>query len=314
MRVRAAARAPAHDGFTLQDLVSYNDKHNEANGEGNRDGSSNNLSWNHGAEGPTDDAAVVTLRERQKRNLLATLFLSRGTPLLLAGDEFGRSQRGNNNAYCQDNEITWIDWDAIDDRGSALIEFVGKLIALRQAFPILRRGRFLTGEYNPLLDVKDVTWLSPNGRELDNGAWHDTKAHCLGMLTDGRAQASGIKRPASDATLLLVVNAYHDVVKFKLPEVAGGATFLCLLDTNVPDRDDAPKFRTGDEYEVTGRSLLLLMLQPDGKPSPAVRAAVRALRRTVEAASLVAAIKSEEPAGEPAATASPKEPAPVPAE
>ena len=285
----------AHDGFTLEDLVSYNDKHNDANGEVNRDGSANNLSWNHGTEGPTDDPAIVALRARQKRNLLATLLLSRGTPLLLAGDEFGRTQRGNNNAYCQDNEITWLDWDSIDERGYALIEFVGKLIALRQTFPILRRGRFLTGEYNPLLDVKDVTWISPNGRELDNGAWHDTKAHCLGMLTDGRAQASGIKRPASDATLLLVVNAYHDVVKFKLPEVAGGDRFLCLLDTNVPDRDDAPRFRTGDEYEVTGRSLLLFMLQPDGKPSPAVRAAVQALRRTVEAASLVAAIQSDEP-------------------
>jgi glycogen operon protein len=285
----------AHDGFTLQDLVSYNDKHNERNGEDNRDGSSNNLSWNCGAEGSTDDPNVDVLRERQKRNLLATLLLSRGTPLLLAGDEFGRTQRGINNAYCQDNEITWIDWDGIDERGFAEIEFVGKLIALRQAFPTLRRGRFLTGEYNKLLDVKDVTWLSPNGHELDNGAWHDAKARCLGMLMDGRAQASGIRRPAGDATLLLVVNAYHDVVKFKLPEVTGGAVFLCLLDTNVPDRDEAPRFRTGDEYEVTGRSLLLFMLQPDGKPSPAVRAAVRALRRTVEAATLVGAIQAEEP-------------------
>ncbi len=302
----------AHDGFTLQDLVSYNDKHNEANGEGNRDGSSNNLSWNCGAEGPTDDPNINALRDRQKRNLLSTLLLSRGTPLLLAGDEFGRSQRGNNNAYCQDNEITWIDWDAIDERGLAEIEFVGKLLALRQAFPILRRGRFLTGEYNQLLDVKDVTWLSPTGQELDNGAWSDTKARCLGMLMDGRAQASGIRRPASDATLLLVVNSYHDVVKFKLPEVTGGATYLCLLDTNVPDRDEAPRFRTGDEYEVTGRSLLLFMLQPDGRQSPAVRAAVRALRRTVEAASLVAALKSEEPAEK--AEASQKEPAPEPAE
>jgi len=284
----------AHDGFTLNDLVSYNDKHNEANGEGNRDGHSNNLSWNHGVEGPTDDPAIKALRERQKRNLLATLFLSRGTPLLLAGDEFGHTQNGNNNAYCQDNEITWLDWNKIDDDGFALMEFVSKVIALRRTFPILRRGRFLTGEYNEALDAKDVTWLSPTGQELDNGAWADSKAHCLGMLMDGRAQETGIRRPASDATLLLVVNAYHDVVKFKLPAVSSGSTFLCLLDTNVPDREHAPAFHTGDEYEVTGRSLLLFMIQPDGKPSAAVRAAVRALRKSVEsAASVVAAIQTD---------------------
>ena len=301
----------AHDGFTLHDLVAYNDRHNEANGEDNRDGHANNLSWNHGAEGPTDDPKIKELRERQKRNLLATLFLSRGTPLLLAGDEFGHSQKGNNNAYGQDNDITWLDWDGIDDDGVALIEFVGKLLALRRTFPILRRGRFLTGEYNPNLDVKDVTWLSPSGEELDNGAWGDAKAHCLGMLMDGRAQETGIRRPASDATLLLVANAYHDVVKFKLPEIAGGSTFLCLLDTNLPDRDDAPKFKTGAEYEVTGRSLLLFMLQPDGKPSAAVRAAVRALRRSSEAAATMVATLKSEAAAPPPPPAPDEEPAPT---
>src|SRR3954451_14416652 len=175
----------AHDGFTLNDLVSYNDKHNEANGENNRDGHSNNLSWNHGAEGPTDDPEIQYLRFRQRCNLLATLLLSQGTPLLLAGDEFGHSQRGNNNAYCQDNEITWFDWERIDEAGKALIVFVRKVIALRQAFPMLRRGRFLTGEYNADLGVKDVRWLTPDATDMKPESWRDAHARCLGMLMDG---------------------------------------------------------------------------------------------------------------------------------
>src|SRR6202012_4909880 len=137
----------AHDGFTLNDLVSYNEKHNEANGEDNNDGHSDNKSWNCGAEGPTDDAEIRTLRERQKRNMLATLLFSQGTPMLLAGDEFGRTQKGNNNAYCQDDDISWVNWD-LDDDGRALAEFVRKLTTLRHTLPVLRRQRFLTGEYN----------------------------------------------------------------------------------------------------------------------------------------------------------------------
>ena len=213
----------AHDGFTLNDLVSYNDKHNEANGEDNRDGHSNNLSWNHGVEGPTDDPEIVALRERQKRNMLATLLLSQGTPMLLAGDEFGRTQHGNNNAYAQDNEITWLDWLGITSQGRALREFARKLIAMRQAFPMLRRGRFLIGAYNEELDVKDVTWLTPAGEEMTTEHWDDGNARCFGMLLDGRAQETGIRRRGSDATLLLVVNAHFDVVNFTLPEVAEAA-------------------------------------------------------------------------------------------
>src|SRR5262249_31001769 len=153
----------AHDGFTLNDLVSYNDKHNEANGEDNRDGTDNNLSWNCGAEGPTDDPAIIALRQRQMRNLLATLLLSQGTPMILAGDEFGHTQRGNNNAYCQDNEISWLEWDALNEAGQAQTAFVRRLSMLRQAFPILRRGRFLTAEWNEELQVKDVTWINASG-------------------------------------------------------------------------------------------------------------------------------------------------------
>jgi isoamylase len=250
----------AHDGFNLNDLVSYNDKHNEANGEDNRDGHSNNHSWNHGAEGPTDDPEIKGLRERQKRNLMATLLLSQGTPMILAGDEFGHTQNGNNNAYAQDNEITWLDWEKITPEGRALLEFTRKLIAVRRSYPILHRGRFLVGTYNEELDVKDVTWLSPTGEEMTHDQWQDDNAKCLGMLLDGRAQPTGIKKRGSDATLLLVMNAHHDVVEFDLPEVPEGKHWVCLIDTNAPDRTDAPAFDFGHAYEVTGHSFLLFVL------------------------------------------------------
>ncbi|WP_254225769.1 glycogen debranching protein GlgX [Burkholderia gladioli] len=251
----------AHDGFTLNDLVSYNDKHNEANGEDNRDGHSDNRSWNMGVEGPTDDPDIREQRERQKRNMLATLLLSQGTPMLLGGDEFGRSQRGNNNAYCQDNEISWIDWAGIDEDGRALADFVRKLTTLRQRLPVLRRGRFLTGEHNPALDVTDARWLSPAGEDLTQAQWDDASMRCFGLVIDGRAQASGIVRAASDATLLLVFNAHFDVVDFTLPEIPEGEHWTCLLDTNVPVRDALPELRSGDVYQVTGRSLLLFALE-----------------------------------------------------
>jgi isoamylase len=250
----------AHDGFTIHDLVSYNDKHNEANGEDNNDGHSDNKSWNFGVEGPTDDPDIRTQRERQKRNLLATLLLSQGTPMILAGDEFGRTQKGNNNAYCQDNEISWVDWEGIDDEGRALTEFVRNLTTLRHRLPVLRRGRFLTGEYNAALEVTDTRWLSPTGADLSQEQWDDAAMRCFGLVIDGRAQASGIKRPASDATLLLVLNAHHDVVNFILPEIPDGDKWTCLLDTNMPVRDELQAYSAGETYQVTGRSLLLFAL------------------------------------------------------
>ena len=269
----------AHDGFTLNDLVSYNDKHNEANGENNRDGNSNNLSWNCGAEGPTDNPEINTLRERQKRNMLATLLFSRGTPMLLAGDEFGRTQKGNNNAYCQDSEISWVDWDGITDAGRSLVGFTRKLIRLRQALPILRRGRFLTAEYNPELEVKDVTWINAAGTEMRQSDWQDGNMRCFGMLVDGRAQTSGIKRKASDVTLLLVVNSYHDVVKFTLPGFVGGDQWVSLIDTNDPERGETPTLAAGKAYEVTGRSLLLFAALTSGEPVRVIwRIAVELLR------------------------------------
>jgi glycogen operon protein len=256
----------AHDGFTLNDLVTYNEKHNEANGEDNNDGHSDNRSWNCGAEGPTDDPEINRLRERQMRNMLATLLLSQGTPMILGGDEFARTRSGNNNPYCQDNEISWLNWD-IDDRRRALIEYVRKLTDLRRRFPILRRSRFLTGEYNEELGVKDVTWINANGSEMPEGEWQNGAMHCFGMLMDGRAQTTGIRQRGHDVTLLMIVNGHFDLVKFTLPETVGGSCWSLLMDTNLPDDAAAQVFKTGDVYDVTARSLLLLELQQDAPPA-----------------------------------------------
>jgi len=249
----------AHDGFTLNDLVSYNDKHNEANGEENRDGHSHNRSWNHGAEGPDVDEPVRALRKRQMKNLLATLLLSQGTPMLLAGDEFGRTQQGNNNAYCQDNEISWVHWNH-DDREQRLINFVRKLTGLREKYPTLRRARWLTGEYNEELEVKDVTWINTAGEEMRQDQWDDPHTRVFGMLLDGRAQETGIRRRGELATLLIIFNPWQDVVKFKLPAATGGSAWTLRADTNFPDATEDPQFAIGREYEVTARSLLLFQL------------------------------------------------------
>ncbi len=249
----------AHDGFNLNDLVSYDNKHNEANGEDNRDGHSNNHSWNHGVEGATDDPDIIELRERQKRNLLATTILSHGTPMLLAGDEFGHSQGGNNNAYAQDNEITWLDWFDISKHGQSLREFTRKLLAIRKAFPILSRGRFVAGAYNEELDVKDVTWLSPTGEETTDEQWNDGNARCFGMLLDGRAQETGIKRRGEDTSVLLIYNSHYDIVNFRLPSVPGGRAWEILVDTNQSDTPPA-SFELSTVYAVTGRSLVAFAL------------------------------------------------------
>ena len=249
----------AHDGFTLNDVVSYNEKHNAANGEENRDGHGHNRSWNHGVEGPTEDVDIIRLRERQKRNFLATLILSQGTPMLLAGDEFGRTQQGNNNAYCQDNEISWVDWEIGAD-GQALTRFVQRLTALRHEYPILRRGRFLTGACNEDPGVKDVSWIAASGEEMTEEDWNNPLTRCFGMLLDGRAQATGIRRPASDATLLWILNAHHEPVRFALPRVAGGRRWAGAFDTAAPERSREPGHRTGEAIDVAPRSTQLLTL------------------------------------------------------
>ena len=254
----------AHDGFTLNDVVSYNEKHNEANGENNRDGSSDNRSWNCGAEGPTDDPAINAFRQRQMRGMLGTLLFSQGTPMIVAGDEFARTQRGNNNAYCQDNEISWLDWN-LAKQNQAQIAFVQRLTALRHKYPVLRRSRFLTGEYNEELKVKDVTWINANGSEMQGSQWADPNMRCLGMLMDGRAQTSGVKQLGHDATLLLVLNVYQDVVQFTLPKCVGGDQWSLLLDTNIPDLVEGSVFKMETPYAVTAHSLLLFELQTEKK-------------------------------------------------
>jgi glycogen operon protein len=248
----------AHDGFTLNDLVSYNDKHNEANGEDNRDGSNDNRSWNCGAEGETDDPAVNTLRGRQMRNMLATLLFSQGTPMLLAGDEFGRTQQGNNNAYCQDNKISWLNWD-IGEKGSSLIRFVQRLCVLRHKYPILRRNRFLTGAYDAELEIKDLTWINASGAEMRNEDWADVGMRCFGMMIDGRARPTGVRQRGTEAAMLLVLNSHHDLVEFTLPDCPGGPTWALVIDTNIAGEE--PQFRgeIGAKYGMTGRSLALFV-------------------------------------------------------
>jgi len=254
----------AHDGFTLNDLVSYNERHNEANGEDNRDGHTDNRSWNCGVEGPTDDPEINRLRQRQMRNFLATLLLSQGTPMLTAGDEFARTQRGNNNAYCQDNEISWVDW-TLAERNIAQVRFVQSLTALRRRYPILRRNRFLSTAVNEAIGVKEVTWISSSGVEMREEDWTNG-SRCFGMLLDGRAQATGIKQRGQDATLLAILNAHHDVVPFTLPAAGDEeslARWTLVLDTQFaePAQSAENDYPSGDVYEVAARSLLLLKLR-----------------------------------------------------
>jgi glycogen operon protein len=252
----------AHDGFTLNDLVTYNDRHNEPNGENNEDGSSDNRSWNCGVEGPTDDAEINALRERQMRNMLATLLLSQGTPMILAGDEFARTQLGNNNAYCQDNEISWVNWDW-SPAGQTLSTFVKRLIALRKRYPILRRSRFLSGEMNEQIGIREITWINASGQEMQQEQWNDAMMRCFGMMLDGRAQPSGIRQRGQDTTILVVFNGYHDLVGFTLPESGGGpALWRRLIDTNLPlEEQSSAQLPSGDVYDVTGRSLLLFVME-----------------------------------------------------
>lgn len=253
----------AHDGFTLNDLVSYTDKHNEANGENNQDGHANNLSWNHGVEGPTEDREIRSLRFRQMRNMLATVLFSQGTPMILAGDELARTQQGNNNAYAQDNEISWTDWENVSDDARELVEFTRRLIDVRKSQPMLRRGRFLTGAYNEELDIKDATWLSPSGEEMTTEQWGNVNARCLGLVLDGRAQPTGIRRKGSDRTLLLILNAYPEQVLFRLVTIPGGKGWRCLVDTNEPELADISPVAFETDHEVASRSLMLFELLPD---------------------------------------------------
>ncbi len=223
----------AHDGFTLADLVSYEHKHNEANGEANSDGHNENYSVNYGAEGPIDDVAVTALRRRHRRNLLATLLFSQGTPMLLAGDEFGHGQKGNNNAYCQDNEISWLDWAGIGPTEQETIAFVRRLIALRRQYPVIRWPRFLHGHHRSPEGVKDITWLSPAGAEMTPEQWQDAQRRCLGLMLNGEAETRTNVNgtPIACPLLIFLINGGAEAEDFVLPAVPHGVGWSRLIDT-----------------------------------------------------------------------------------
>ncbi|MFZ1881750.1 MAG: glycogen debranching protein GlgX [Gaiellaceae bacterium] len=238
----------AHDGFTLRDLVSYNDKHNEANGEGNRDGTDDNRSWNCGVEGETDDPVIVSLRGRQQRNFLATLLLSQGVPMLLGGDEIGRTQSGSNNAWCQDNEISWFDWDSCDEE---LLAFVRQLIELRRKHPVFRRTKFFEGKGEQL---PDVWWMRPDGRRMTRRDWDNTESRAIGVFLNGdelnTQTATG--EELRDETFLMLFNAHFEDIAFRLPARRFGTRWDLVLSTG---RCESDRFAPGADVEVEARSI-----------------------------------------------------------
>lgn len=250
----------AHDGFTLQDLVSYNEKHNEANGEHNRDGESNNLSWNCGAEGPADDPCVVGLRERQKRNFVATLFLSQGVPMLRGGDELGHTQQGNNNAYCQDNELGWLDW-SLDERREQFLDFVSMIAGLKHRHPVLHRPKFFQGRPIRGLDVKDITWLEPSGAEMTDEGWNAGFVRAIGVRLAGDAideVGEQGQRLVGDS-LLLLFNADANELAFVLPSHDAEEHWTLVFDTAAPAPERVDFTRT-EPYPLQGRSVAVFRL------------------------------------------------------
>ncbi|GAA4064672.1 glycogen debranching protein GlgX [Actinomadura miaoliensis] len=264
-----------HDGFTLHDLVSYDGKHNEANGEDNRDGTDDNRSWNCGEEGPTGDLEILALRERQKRNLLATLFLSQGVPMLSHGDELGRTQRGNNNAYCQDNELSWVDWEALLDQ-FPLLDFVRRLSALRARHPVFRRRRFFEGRAAEAARrrsargrgtgggeaLPDLVWFTPGGREMTDGDWNVGYAKSLQAFLNGEAISEPDRRGRriADDSFLLLFNAHDGDLGFKVPPVRYGGMWSKVLDTADPmlAEEESPVVKAGESVTVEARSVQVL--------------------------------------------------------
>src|SRR3954453_10675891 len=266
-----------HDGFPLQDLVSYNSKHNEANKEGNRDGADNNDSWNCGAEGPTDDPNIVALRERQKRNFVATLMLSQGVPMMLAGDELSQTQGGNNNAYCQDNEISWLDWN-LDERKHRFLEFVRKVTTIWQEQPVLKRRKFFQGRSIRGEGIKDLSWFGPNGKDMSDGDWGG-HVRCIGMRLAGAliGEVNDGGEPIIGDTLLVLMNAHHEPIPFTLPPTKDDHRWELLFDT----ADDAagPAPAEAKPYPLRDQSLALFRTVPvaTGEPqvTPLQAAAIR---------------------------------------
>ena len=264
----------AHDGFTLADLVSYNDKHNEANGEDNRDGEGFNRSWNCGIEGPTTDPGVIALRSRQQRNFLTTLLLSQGVPMLAHGDELGRTQQGNNNGYCQDNELTWLDWE-LDDEREQLLEFTQRLVRLRRTHPVFRRRRFFAGrpDHGGESDLQDIAWLSPTGDHMDDAAWANDQALSVAVFLNGSAidESDARGAPIVDDSFLLLFNGHFEPVTFRLPGRDFGERWTAVLDTDgrvQPGRS----LRARAKVTLEHRSAVLLTRPPEQASQP-VRAA-----------------------------------------
>lgn len=250
----------AHDGFTLNDLVSYNDKHNEANGEDNNDGESHNRSWNCGVEGPTDDPEILDLRARQIRNIMATLLLSQGTPMIAHGDELGRTQQGNNNVYCQDSELAWMDW-SLAETNADLIEFTRNAIALRNEHPVFRRRRFFEGR--PIRSgeqARDIAWLTPAGEEMTPEDWDSGFGKSLTVFLNGE----GIPEPNQrgervvDDSFLLCFNAHHETIEFVTPDGNYAKEWTVALDTAARTGAGEKSIEAGTPVEVTARSLLVL--------------------------------------------------------
>jgi glycogen operon protein len=255
-----------HDGFTLQDFVSYNDKHNEANGENNQDGTNENNSWNCGAEGPTDDSTINALRTQQKRNFVATLLFSAGVPMLLAGDEIGHTQQGNNNAYCQDNETTWLKWNITDEQ-RAFLGFVRSVINIRQTQPVFQRRKFFLGRQIDGAEVPDISWFQPSGEEMSDEAWNAGYTQCLGVRLPGDLIGDVNERgePITGDSILLLVNAHHEPIPFMLSSGGEGQEWERLIDTADPEVE-AIKQKVGEQYEIQGRSIVILRSKP---PQPA---------------------------------------------
>lgn len=252
----------AHDGFTLNDLVSYNEKHNDANGEGNNDGDTNNNSWNCGVEGATDDPAINKLRQQQMRNFLATLLLSQGVPMIAGGDEFGRTQKGNNNTYCQDNELNWFSWERTPEQ-EALTKFTADLIRFRRDHVVFRRPKFFQGRPIRGLDIKDVMWLNPSGKEMGDEEWANGFSRSIGVLMSGQALdvRDDHDQPITDDTYVMFFNAHHEELAFHLPRIrTSRAAWELLLDTSRETgfSSEKPHYAHAAEIKVAGRSMVVL--------------------------------------------------------
>ena len=261
----------SHDGFSLHDLVSYNERHNEANGQNNEDGDNHNLSWNCGAEGPTDDPEVLELRQRQKRNFIATLMFSQGVPMIRGGDELSHTQQGNNNAYCQDNSISWLNWD-LDEDDQAFLQFVQRVIALWGQHPVLRRRHFFQGREIRGTGARDIHWLTPAGDEMTDADWNAHHARCLAMRLEGRMQneVDPRGRQIVGRTLLMLLNASPEPVRFTLPGHRAREYWRMILDTRYPTGTPpikSPRMTAGQQFEVESRSMAVFELRSSASGS-----------------------------------------------